>query len=1569
MKKIFLFLSLFSALLIVGCFGKKEKADIKKPERSVVVRKAPVRQPKKTSLSVSSPGLAPKKITVCEDSLGAITNLCYNPKYYDLIGRSCFATSLLQERIKKDDRADWHFALAFANPEGSKGREAELLKALELDNAAPFPLLELFICYGEAGELERGEALSENVGALFAIPSFRKPILERVLQSFRTYYWRNSVPGLLACSLAPYDNSYASSLAADFLRNGQINLITKILPYARLAKTSAEKEAWLEILAAVDSSEAIKLKNEIDFQGERSAASLACQELYAVEKGCYEGLVNWDSQKLQDARLKVLQNCTNEALRCRVAEEFLYSALNGFHQDDPRVKDYVAELEKPKGSRVKEFQIYLNVLKQEDRSLEARTFAERALALSDSKERAKVLSAMLRADVDLEKGTIEEVLAENPTNIKLLQELSSYCEMRGQIEEAVVWQKKLLGLMKTPKEKNAVLANVARLLGKGEIKGQLTDLIVDSQDDLLQEGDFDGLLTYYKLLLTRGDTNSVFKTVAEMFLEENEDAAKREALLAFLLGPNWQAVAGVNGLAVEIAKKVQTGPTTPKFLRSLETLTYKLIEIREYKSALEVIGCLLRNGVPFSGYVDLSEAFHGQEEAKTYLLTWVEEANISPAQLSNFITPLLWNYGDGAFALDLCEKLWQKEMATAGAFSMQLFYYYSNRLRVPDLSEKVREHHLHVILESCIECVRSGAGNVRDILAALTYNIWQLASDDDRKEIAHLVIDGLDSANIQEYALMDLCRRIRTLNDEELNAKIDALMMERFSEEKLAANPKLFNSFFEYCKLSGKKVNQKEFFQQYLLSCTNLNAIVLDNRELLWQMEGLGLSEEAEKIKRELLDDPATPIYSKLDFLNVIKNQAERLQKLAEINESLEPGNAKNEIAFRLLQDCRGEENEALFRSALEYLEGSDQDYIWQRLINTTRDSGYKIDMENLFSEYEKAFRGKKPNDDLERTLSEQKLNYYRAEGNYKEALEAAQKLVELRPDKDQAYQDLASLYVNAGRKEDAVKTYEELLARFNEAMADGDTSKREWGRTAILGLLEMAGYGLVKLDPETVEKVILGDKPNLADYRSFFNLSEGLLPYEKQSEYFKKALELAADKNSSSEILSEWSNAALQNGDTNGCLAVMKQRLEFDQYSVAEYIDLLEKTGESKEALQAGLEAWEKLSGNKQDYRRVALGSKLFNLALKNDDKDAAWEVLQTSWSKDLPDHMLRVSEALGNAKKIGREEEALKGMLERLEATEEGYVKINGVNQLCWEMKRLGKNDEAKELADKILESYDSASNSSLGPQLISVAFESSHPEKGLEMIRENFNDGNSYLLNTAMNYFDQKNDREGKLDFLKSLPESFEKNSSLADVYLKSGDENERKEAVRLMQEAVQSGECNEYEIENAREKLLQAATKGNGDPYLLADLANQYAADTHLSDSDRQSKLVNLYESAKDFDKASSAYQNWLLQEKNPFERAIIKERYANFLAQSGKTEEAVNTYQEILSSNISDEYRKEQVRGALINLYTKGGDKIKADNLRRERISNLEQQLVTFQYGSRAKELRAQIEAEKKALNN
>ena len=339
--------------------------------------------------------------------------------------------------------------------------------------------------------------------------------------------------------------------------------------------------------------------------------------------------------------------------------------------------------------------------------------------------------------------------------------------------------------------------------------------------------------------------------------------------------------------------------------------------------------------------------------------------------------------------------------------------------------------------------------------------------------------------------------------------------------------------------------------------------------------------------------------------------------------------------------------------------------------------------------------------------------------------------------------------------------------------------------------------------------------------------------------------------------------------------------------------------------------------------------------------------------------------------AEKLGKGKEAIEGLEKFISETGNAYSKLSNAMGIFNAYRNLKDEEGAKAFVDRFLETAPKISGNPA--QRLELYFNSSNPEKGLDMVKEameNRSDYNlDYYLSRVNSYFDRNNDRDGKIEFLKALPESYEQRSQLASVYQNSGDESDRKQAVSLLKENMNDEEVDSYKRNSARDQLLNIALKGEKDQYLINEIINDYNSDTSLTKSERNRALADIYTKSEDYIKADNIYNQWIAETKNPYEKINTRREYADMLEKSGRTRDAIDQYKEVLESQKNDSYGREETVNKLINLYQKDGDTLKAENLRRERITEYEKILATVPYGSRARELKQKIEAEKKAIED
>lgn len=1554
---------IFLVLLLGLCSCQKKEP---KPETPAGRTSSPAKRTR-TAVAKKTPGAQEKPGNISADSMGAVTDLVFRSDYSILAQRPCFSARVVTERLKKEPKnADLHFALALGLPFTSLDREESLEKAAELQPNAPYPLLELMCLYNSRGDFKRAKEAALELTDFLADKSVSSRVMKRCANWLRGFMFYDDTQcndtsiGVMEV-LAPYSQEVARAVARYYVVYGNDAKALSLCRELMKPETEGEKRAWLEILECVDSPQAQELINELGLP-ESEGLSRARSRHIALQRELARGNTEWFGDELQSVRRQILKESTNETERLEIAAEYLRTGL--MSDDRSHLEEYVETLQPvDTPAKRRELSVLLSTMSSYDMDDEAALYGTRLYVSSSPKDQPLVLAELLKSELQLDDDLIEEAAKLYPDNIELIKSIGAYYAVRKNYEKAADWHKKLLALLKTDVERNAVLRILAEDLAAAGRKDELVELYSQAEENASGlSGDLK--VTLLKIQMGLSGTNVVWQDAAEALAGESDPHAKA-LLLDFLLKPSWNKVKGAKETAPAIVSAVLQEDIAPETLKNLPVLFEKLGEVEAKPEMRRTMRFMLVNGVNPPQFYELLSLFDSKEEAEAEVRNWIEEAKLGPLELMNFyVSTVAYRLGFDEANLSLLERVWEMTSDLYFRQRSSLFYTFYSFANSEKIPKEKKNRFARILFESWMTDFRRMAeGGFSTPFFDDPGEIIEQATEAEKREMAEIISENLkkDRAN---FALVNLYKKlIKELGMEKEGL---ALLEEHFSPENLVRNPNNIWIYENLCSEMGKEFDVKEVLRSIVEAQTNLSNF--SQTYLIYMMRENGLGKEADELCGKLLDEPNVPWFVKQGALYNIKNTEKRLEKTFELVEQMPPGEGKNELYFQILNNCNCEKWKDKFKEALEYLQSSRKDYVWDRIFNEARNAPYEVDMEQLFNNYEQFLSEKKDKEEVERLVSASRMDYYESKGDWKKALEEGEKLIGKDPGQGA---NLAQLYLKAGDPKKAEETYRDLLRAYEDACQEGDASHREWLTSAIDGLKELTMKGEAELDEQTLRRAFLsGEEPKIEDYRNFLSYGEGILPFSVVNESYEQVLKLAKDDDEKNYLIRDWMESARNYDDTNTYRKVLAMGAESNLDLVPEYLTLLSSEGKDKEAFQKGWEAWEK-SENAGRWQKRSLENQLFEICVKAGEKEKAWEVLSEKWKPDQKDSYLYL-DAMGIvnlAEKLGRGKEALENLSKYIETTGNAYSKLNNAMGIFNAYKKLEDPEGGKAFLDKFLENMPKTGGNPA--QRLDLVFNSSHPEKGLDMIREiaeNPGDRNfNYYLSRANNYFDQNNDKEGKINFLRSLPESFETREQLASAYRSSGDSADRDKAVALLKENLRDDEVEYYRKQSSRRQLLDLALEGGKDQYLLNELVNDYNSDQTLNKSERNRYLAELYTRSEDYVKADNLYQEWLQGTKNPLEKDDVRREYADMLEKSGREKEAIEQYKEIMERQKNDPDSLNSTRDKLIRLYTNQGDALKAENIRRERISEYEKILSTVPYGPQAKELKQKIEAERKAI--
>ena len=1541
--------------------GEKPNLPVRTNTNVQVIKKTP-KSGKKQSASVAK--------SISSDSFGAVTGLVYKSDYPKLIDRPCFEMTTVLERLKKEpDNADLYFAVALNLSSNSLERETNLKKAIQFAPDAPYPYLELVCYYGTLGDFAKAKTTAQELTAFLDDKDVALRVVRRCknwLKGYAVYddtQCNDSTVGVMEV-LAPYSQEIARAVVKYHVIVKNNSKALKLAEEFMKPETESEKLAWIEILDCIESPEAQALINDLKYEGERDDLSLARTGLIKLHSGHPYANSEWFGAELQDLRRKVLLNSTNVDERLEVAGE--YAGVILMSTDRSQLDEYIATINPPdsEGKRW-EMLTVLNTMSNYDMDNEASHYANMLYVSAPASQQPAVMTSILNSNLTVDSDIIEEAAKLYPEDIKLITAAGNYYKRKQDHEKAASFHKRLLDLVKTEKEKSDAVRLLADDLSAAGNKEELLNLLSDSEEKLTKNT-AETKVTLLSIQMGVSGTNSVWQEAAELFLQE-ADPNNKAILLDFLVKPNWNTVKTARELAPEIVSKAITAPVSPEMQKVLLTLFDRLQEMEAKPEMRTLLHYFLINGVRPPQLYDSVSLFPSIEEARRELSNWLAEANLGPLDLMNFyVNSMVYRLGFDEPALQLYKSMWAKTADLSFRLRTPLFYSFYSFTNSDKVSKEAKAEVQRQLFEAWYKDFKIFCEN--DIPSTVTDDpgtCIEQATEQEKREIIELIKARLKNVGTN-YTIVNLYRKLA--KDLKMEKECSELLDEHFTIDHLVKHPDEIWLYENICEDSGKDFDIKEVLRAILDKQTNVSNFAQSG--LIYMLRNNGMVKEADEISEKLLDDPNAPWFVKHGALYNIKNQQKRLEKTIEVAEAMPPGEGKNELYFQILDNCRGDKFKENFKEALEYLQSSKKDYVWDRLFMEARNAPYDVDMDQLFENYEKFLSEGRSKDEVEKMMSSVRMDHYSEIGDYTKAIKEGEALVEKDPGKGG---QLANLYLQKGNPAKAEEAYKNLIDAYEKACLEGDTTHKDWLSIAINGLKTMAQEGKAELDEYTLRRAFLqGDNPTLSDYREFIDAGDGIISLETMNSAYEKAIELSVGDDDKNDLLMNWMNRARDYGDTNTYKKILAMSAENDLHSMAEYIQLLSSQGEDKEAFAKGIEAWEK-NKDCDVWKKRQMETPLFELCVKLGENDKAWEILSDKWTTDKKDPYMYLDPVgiVRMAEKLGKGKEAIEGMEKFLSETGNAYSKLSNAMGIFNAYRNLKDEEGAKAFVDKFLETAPKISGNP--SQRLDLYFNSSNPEKGLEMVKEAMENGSDYnlgyYLSRANSYFDRNNDRDGKIDFLKSLPDSYEQRSQLANVYQNSNDENDRKQAVSLLKENMNDEEVDSYKRNSARDQLLNIALKGEKDQYLINEIINDYSSDTSLTKSERNRALADIYTKSEDYIKADNIYNQWIAETKNPYEKINTRRDYADMLEKSGRTRDAIDQYKEVLESQKNDSYGREETINKLINLYQKDGDILKAENLRRERITEYEKIIATVPYGSRARELKQKIEAEKKAIED
>lgn len=1563
MKKI-IFIAIVSLCALLACRkegGEKPVVPARTNTNAKAAKKLP-QSGKTASINVAK--------SISSDSLGVVTGLVYRSDYVKLIGRPCFEMTTVTERLKKEPKnADLYFAVALGLSANSLEREANLKKAIECAPDAPYPYLELMVYYGTLGDFPKAKAVAQELTAFTDDKEVAKRVVRRCrswLKGYAVYddsMCNESTVGVMEV-LAPYSQEIARAVVKYHVIVKNNSKALKLAEEFMKPETEGEKLAWIEILDCVESPEAQALINGLNYEGERDDLSLARSGLIKMQSGFPYASGDWYGAELQDLRRRILLNSTNVDERLEIVGEYANVVL--MSTDRSQLDEYIATINPPDsdGKRA-EMNAVLSSMSNYDMDEEASHYANMLYVSAPASQQPAVMASILGSGLNVDPDMIEEAVKLYPEDIKLVTAAGNYYKGKKEFEKAAAFHRKLLGLVKTEKEKSDAVRLLAGDLAASGNKEELMNLYSDCEENL-KGSTAEEKVTLLAIQMGVSGTNTVWQEAAELFLEE-ADPNNKAILLGFLVEPNWNTIKNARSLAPEILSKAISGPVSPEMQKVLLVFFDRLQELECKPEMRALLRYFLANGVRPPNFYDTVGLFPNIEEARREISSWLSEAKLGPLDLMYFyVNSVVYHLGFDEQSLEIYKGMWDRTSDLSFRLRSPLFYAFYNFANSDKIGKDKKAAAQRSLFEAWYKDFRIFCEN--DIPSNITddpgSSIDQ-ATEQEKREIVELIKARLKNVGTN-YTLVNLFRKLA--KDLKMEKECDDLLEGHFTVDHLVKHPDEIWLYENICTESGKDFDVKEVLRAIIENKTNLANLAQSG--LIYMLRNHGMAKEADEIGEKLLDEPNAPWFVKHSALYNIKNQEKRLAKTIEVAEAMPPGEGKNELYFQILDNCKGDKFKENYKEAWEYLQSSKKDYVWDRLLMEARNAPYDVDIDSLFENYEKFLGESRSKDEVEKMMSGARMEYYSDTGDYSKAIKEGEALVEKDPGKGG---QLANLYLQKGQSAKAEETYRNLLDAYEKACLEGDMTHKDWVSIAINGLKTMCQEGQAELDEYTLKRAFLqGDNVTINDYREFIDAGDGILSPETMNSAFEKSLELAVSDSDKDDILVNWMGKAKDYGDTNTYKKVLAMSAEKNLYSMAEYVQFLSKIGDDKEAYSKGIEAWE----NNKDcdvWKKRQLETPLFELCVKMGEKDKAWEILSDKWTTEKKDPYMYLDPVgiVRMAEKLGKGKEAIEGMEKFISESGNVYSKLSNAMGIYSAYKSMKDEEGAKAFVDRFLETAPKTSGNP--SQRLELYFNSSHPEKGLELVKEAMEGGVDYnldyCLSRASTYFDNMKDREGKIDFLKSLPESFEQRSQLARTYQNSNDESDREQAVSLLKENMNDLEVDSYKRNNARDELLRIALKGEKDQYLINEIVNNYTSDTTLSKTELNRALADIYTRSEDYVKADNIYNQWLSETKNPYEKAETRRSYADMLEDSGRTRDAIDQYKELLDSQKNDAYGREQTVNKLIDLYQKEGDMLKAENLRRERITEYEKILSTVPYGSRAKELKQKIEAEKKAIED
>ncbi len=1540
--------------------GDDKAAPKKRPASAVVAKKKPV---KKTA----GEQRAPKNFSY--DSLGAVTDLVFRCDYAKLAARPCFDDQVVLKRLKTEkDNADLYFALALKLPENSLEREAQLKKAAALQPEAPYPLLELMCYYGNRGDFKKAKEAAGELTEFFGDKDLPGQVIKRCGHWLKGYavfddtFCNDSTAGV-AEILAPYSQKLAQAVVKYHVVCSNERRALQMIEEWMDPQNDREKLAWLEILECIDDPAAQELINRLGELPERDSLSVARARITKLQREQMRGNFDFIGEEYQDLRRQILLYSTNSEERLEVAWPYLSEGL--MSDDHEKIDEYFNTLvPADSDEKLREFSVLLENMGNNDMEDEAVRYAMTLYVSAPTERQPAVLAKILQSELTMDDDLIREAAGLHPKDIKLIRAIGDYYQKRKNYAEAAEWHKKLLALMKTEPERNAARALLAEDLAALGDKAELMAFFNDSEEALGKELDAAAKTTLFKIRLGLEGTNQVWQEAAEAFLSE-QDPDGKAVLLDFLTSFQWNTVKNTVEMAPAVTAAALAEPTSPEILKILPALFERLEQVEARKELRELMAYFLRQGIKPPYFYETLTLFPTREEALRELKDWIKNSRLGSLDLIDFYTSAIcYRLGVDKASLELYKAVWEATGDLNFRQRSSLFYCFYNFSHSDKLEKEDKDSVTRTLFEAWYEDFRNVTENdIPAIAMPDPGDALDQATEAEKREILDLITAKLKRSGTN-YTLVNIFRKL--IKDLGREKEGFALLEEHFSFDYLVKNPGEIWLYSNICDEMGKEFDKKKVLREIVASRTNLNSFAQSG--LIYFMRECGLKKEADELCEKLLDEPGIPWYLKQTALYNIKNQDKRLEKTLEIAAAMPPGEGKNELYFQVLNNCRGEKWKEDFKEAWEYLQTSKKDYVWERLLMEVGNSPYDLDPEKLFENYEKFLSEKKDKEEVAKIIASSRLDFYTSQGDYDKAAKVGEDLVLKDPGRGG---DLADLYLRAGHSDKAQNAYKNLLDAYEKACQDGDTSHKDWLTRAVNGLKEMCQNGQAELDEQTLRRVFLRkDDPGFNDYLEFAGAAQGIAEASSLNDCYEKALEKASG-NDKNYVLDEWINCAKNYGDTNAYKKALALKAEDDLNSMADYMRLLESQGEEKEAFEKGWAAWEKSKESGDNWSRRGLENQLFEMCVKAGEKDKAWEILSEKWKPDQKDSYvyLDVMGILNQAQKLEKGREAVDSLAKYIETSGNAYSKLSNAMGVYNAYKKLGDQEAAMKFVDEFLEKTPKSSGHPT--QRLDLVFNSSHPEKGLELVKDAIENDEShnlgFYLSKASAYFDQRKDPEGKIEFLRSLPEGYDQRVQLSAAYKNSGDEKDLDKAKDLLKENLRDDEVDSYQKQNSRNQLLDLALRGEKDKYLLNDLVNDYNSDETLSKEERNRGLADLYSRSEDYVKADNVYNQWLTETKDPREKADIRKQYAAMLEKSGRSQEAIEQFQEIMKTQKNDPDALNGTREELIRLYTAQEDRVKVENIRRERIAEYEKILASVPYGSRAREVKAKLDQERKAL--